>query len=80
MFRFGLYLFYMPKPVYNCIKAVLAENGRTNNWLADQLQMNRTTVSKWCRNDIQPRVETLYRIAEALNIDVKDLLISKKNR
>ncbi|CAA0249658.1 helix-turn-helix transcriptional regulator [Tenacibaculum maritimum] len=66
----------MDKEIYNRIKAVLAEQGRTNNWLADQLEMNRTTVSKWCRNEMQPRVETLFQIARVLEIDVRELLVS----
>jgi transcriptional regulator with XRE-family HTH domain len=66
----------MEKQVYNRIKAVLAENRRTNNWLADKLNMNRTTVSKWCRNEMQPRIETLFQVAEALNVDVRELLVS----
>ncbi|MEM9337630.1 MAG: helix-turn-helix transcriptional regulator [Bacteroidota bacterium] len=69
----------MSRPVYNRIKAVLAENGKTNNWLADQLEVNRTTVSKWCRNEMQPRVETLYTIASALDVDVRTLLVPNKN-
>ena len=68
----------MDKEVYNRIKAVLAEKGKTNNWLADQLEMNRTTVSKWCRNEMQPRVETLFQIARVLEIDVRELLVSSK--
>lgn len=68
----------MKKQVYNRIKAVLAENRRTNNWLADKLNMNRTTVSKWCRNEMQPRVETLFQIAQVLEVDVRELLISTK--
>ncbi|CAA0217669.1 Transcriptional regulator [Tenacibaculum maritimum] len=68
----------MSKEVYNRIKAVLAEQGKTNNWLADELEMNRTTVSKWCRNEMQPRVETLFQIARVLDIDVRVLLISSK--
>ena len=68
----------MDKEVYNRIKAVLAEQGKTNNWLADQLEMNRTTVSKWCRNEMQPRVETLFQISKVLNVDVRELLISTK--
>ncbi|MCW4001539.1 MAG: helix-turn-helix domain-containing protein [Candidatus Bathyarchaeota archaeon] len=64
--------------VYNRIKAVLAEQGKTNNWLADQMKMNRTTVSKWCRNDMQPRIETLFQIALVLNVDVRELLVSTK--
>jgi putative transcriptional regulator len=66
----------MEKEVYNRIKAVLAENGKTNNWLAEELGMNRTTISKWCRNDMQPRVESLFQIARALNVDVRTLLVS----
>jgi len=68
----------MNKEIYNRIKAVLAEQGKTNNWLADQLEMNRTTVSKWCRNDMQPRVETLFQIANVLEIEVRELLVSTK--
>ena len=70
----------MDKEVYNRIKAVLAEKAKTNNWLADQLEMNRTTVSKWCRNEMQPRVETLFHIAKVLEIDVRELLISTEER
>ena len=70
---------YMDKEVYNRIKAVLAEQGKTNNWLADQLEMNRTTVSKWCRNEMQPRVETLFQIARVLQVDVRELLVSTKD-
>lgn len=66
----------MGKVVYNRIKAVLAEQGKTNNWLANQLDMNRTTISKWCRNEMQPRMETLFQIAHVLEVNVKDLLVS----
>ncbi len=68
----------MEKQIYNRIKAVLAEQGKTNNWLADELNMNRTTVSKWCRNDMQPRVETLFQIANVLDVNVRFLLVSTK--
>ena len=68
----------MEKAVYNRVKAVLAEKSKTNNWLADKLQMNRTTVSKWCRNEMQPRVETLFQIADVLDVDVRELLVSTK--
>lgn len=68
----------MAKKASNRIKAVLAEAGKTNNWLAETLGKNRTTVSKWCTNQMQPTVETLYEIAEALDIDVRELLVSNK--
>jgi transcriptional regulator with XRE-family HTH domain len=38
--------------------------------------MNRTTVSKWCRNDMQPRIETLFQIAKVLEVNVRELIIS----
>lgn len=66
----------MDKKVYNRIKAVLAEKGKTNNWLAEELEVNRATVSKWCTNQMQPTVETLFRIAKALKVDVRELLVS----
>lgn len=68
----------MEKKAANRIKAVLAEKGKTNNWLAEALSVNRTTVSKWCTNTMQPTVESLYEIAEALDVDVRELLVGTK--
>ncbi len=62
----------------NRLKAVLAEKQRTGKWLADQLNKSETTVSRWCRNEIQPSMETLLDIAKLLDIDIKDLLNSTK--
>lgn len=63
---------------YNRLKAVLADKGKTNLWLAEQLNVNKTTVSKWCTNDIQPTMETLFRIADTLKVDVRELLVSNQ--
>lgn len=41
----------------NRIKAVLAEKRRTNKWLAEQLNKDQATVSKWCTNKAQPGLE-----------------------
>jgi len=62
----------------NRLKAVLAEQGKTNKWLAEQLKKNETTVSRWCTNEVQPSTETLVIIANLLKIDVRDLLNSTK--
>lgn len=62
----------------NRIKAVLAETGHTGKWLAEQLGKDPVTVSKWCTNTSQPDLSTLNRIAELLDIDVKELINSKK--
>ena len=58
----------------NRLKAVLAEAGKTNLWLAEQLGVNPTTVSKWCTNTCQPDLYTLSRIAELLNVSRRELL------
>jgi len=68
------------KKASNRIKAVLAEQGKTNNWLAEELNKNRTTVSKWCTNQMQPTMETLFEIAEVLDVDVRELLVSNKQK
>ena len=68
----------MSKKATNRIKAVLAEKGRTNNWLAETMGKNRTTVSKWCTNQMQPTLDTLFEIAEVLEVDVRELLVSTK--
>lgn len=66
------------KRILNRIKSVLAEKRKTNNWLAETLNVSKTTVSKWCTNDMQPGVETLFDIADALDVDVRELLVSNK--
>lgn len=45
-----------------------------NLWLAEQLGVNQTTVSKWCTNICQPDLHTLSRIAELLNASRRELL------
>ena len=66
----------MSKSPFNRFKAVLAEKGKTNKWLAEQLNKNETTVSRWCTNEIQPSIDTFVQIAKLLRIDVRDLINS----
>jgi putative transcriptional regulator len=68
----------MNEKVYNRIKAVLAEQRKTNMWLAEQLDMSPNTVSKWCTNQMQPTIETLFRIAGVLEVEARDLLVNTK--
>lgn len=62
----------------NRLKVVLVEQSRTNKWLAEQLGKNETTVSRWCTNEVQPNLVTLAKIAELLDLDIKELLNSSK--
>ena len=58
----------------NRLKVVLAEKKRTNKWLAEQLGVNQTTVSKWCTNTTQPDLATLKRISELLEVSVSEII------
>lgn len=63
-------------PDLNRIKVVLVEQKKTSKWLAERLGKNPATVSKWCTNTSQPDLYTLRKIAEVLNVDIKELLHS----
>jgi len=62
----------------NCIKQILENQGRSQRWLADKLGKSYNMVNAYVQNRQQPRVETLYEIAELLSVDIKDLLVSNK--
>lgn len=71
----------MAKKDINRIKIVLVENKRTAKCLADELGKDPATVSKWCTNSSQPSLETLFQVAEALDVDVRSLIVqTKKSR
>lgn len=68
----------MPKTNLNRIKAALAEKNKSNKDLASHLDKTESTVSRWCTNEVQPSIETLYEIAKFLKIDIRELLVSTK--
>lgn len=58
----------------NQLKLVLVKKKKTNKWLAEQLKVNPTTVSKWCTNTSQPDLATLKRISELLDVNVSEVI------
>ena len=60
----------------NRLKVVLAEKKRTSRWLASELGVTPSTVSKWCTNSSQPDLSSLVRIAELLSVDIKELIVA----
>lgn len=64
----------------NRIKEVLKEQGRTQAWLASKLDISRSTMALYCNNQSQPKIITLYKVAEFLDVDAKDLLVSTKEK
>ena len=59
----------------NRIKVVLVEKKKTNKWLAEQLDKDAATVSKWGTNSAQPSLETLLEIAKVLEVDPRELIV-----
>ncbi len=59
----------------NRIKIVLFEKKRTGAWLAEQLGVNPSTVSKWCTNSSQPDLGNLLKIADLLEVDIRELFV-----
>ncbi len=64
----------------NRIKAVLAEKGISQTWLAKQLGKSFSMVNAYACNRIQPNLETLQQIAVILQVDLKDLITDKEER
>ena len=59
------------------LKLVLVEKKRTGLWLAEQLGVSNTTVSKWCTNTSQPDLQTLAQISDLLKVNIRELLVSR---
>ncbi|CAA0183103.1 helix-turn-helix transcriptional regulator [Tenacibaculum maritimum] len=62
----------------NRIKEVLVIQGKSQVWLAEELGKSTTAVTAFCNNKSQPHLKDLKRIAEILDIDIRELLVSTK--
>lgn len=62
----------------NRIKEVLEEKGIKQTWLAEKLGKSFSIVNSYVCNRRQPSLETLFQIAEILEVDV-NILIGKQN-
>jgi transcriptional regulator with XRE-family HTH domain len=63
----------------NRIKEVLEEKAIKQTWLAEKLGKSYPIINGYAQNRKQPSIEVLYEIAKLLSVDVKDLLVSKKD-
>ena len=57
------------------IKMVLFEKKKTARWLASEMGVTPSTVSKWCTNSSQPDLATILKIADLLKVDIRELLV-----
>lgn len=62
----------------NRIGEQLKLKGLKQKWLADQLGMTTVMISLYVQNKRQPKLETLIKISEILQIDINKLIETKK--
>ncbi len=62
----------------NRIKIVLEDKGIKQTWLTKKLGKSFNTVNGYVQNRKQPSLQSLYMIAELLNVEVKELLVEKE--
>lgn len=63
----------------NRIKEILEQKGIKQVWLADKLGKSYNMVNSYVQNRRQPSIEDLYKIADILSVNVKELLKNKIN-
>jgi len=63
----------------NTIKEILGEKEITQTWLAKELGKSYNMVNSYVQNRRQPSIEVLFRIADLLDIEAKELIQLKQN-
>ena len=63
----------------NRIKEILKDKGISQTWLAEIMDKSYPTINEYARNKRQPSLEDLYKIAEILQVNAKDLLVDNEN-
>jgi len=59
----------------NRIKEVLVIHGKSQVWLAEKMNFTPHTINAYCMNRRQPVLSDLKRIADILDIDIRELLV-----
>ena len=54
---------------------VLFEKKKTARWLAGEMGVTPSTVSKWCTHSSQPDLATILKIADLLEVDIRELFV-----
>ncbi|GHN01553.1 hypothetical protein WSM22_30420 [Cytophagales bacterium WSM2-2] len=62
----------------NKVKEVLFFQKKTQRWLANELGISTTAMTKICNNKTQPHLKDLKRIAQILDVDIRELLVPTK--
>lgn len=62
----------------NRIKEILVIQGKSQVWLAQQIGKTQSAVTSFCNNKSQPHLKDLKLIAEILDVDIRELLVSTR--
>lgn len=58
----------------------MEKKDKTGIWLGEQTRKSNTTVSKYINQRVHPDLVSLNEIANALYVDVKDLIVINKTK
>ncbi|MFI5151245.1 MAG: helix-turn-helix transcriptional regulator [Bacteroidia bacterium] len=64
----------------NRIKEILKYQGRSQAWLAEKIGKSYVVVTNYCNNKTQPSIAVLKKVAEVLEVDVRELLVPTKGK
>ena len=56
------------------LRAARLKIGRTQNWMAKRLNIDRSTYSKYETQNVEPDFETLYYIGQLVGVPVDELI------
>lgn len=62
----------------NRIKEILVIKSQSQKWLAEKMGISTTAMTLICNNKSQPHLKDLKRMAEILDVDIRELLVSTK--
>lgn len=62
----------------NLIGEQLKLKGCKQKWLAEQLGMTPTMISAYVKNKTQPKLDTLVRISQILNVELNQLVYTSR--
>ena len=51
------------------------EKDLSQKWLSEQIGKSFSTTNAYCCNRQQPNLETLYKIAQLLSVELKELIV-----
>lgn len=62
----------------NRIKEVLVNKNKSQKWLSHELGRSANAIALMCNNKTQPHLNDLKKIAELLDVDIRELLVPTK--